>query len=620
MKTKRLTMAQAVIQFLLHQQVERDGKRHPFFAGCFGIFGHGCIAGLGQALQQYPRMRYYMTKNEQASVHIATAFAKMSNRLRACACISSIGPGATNMVTGAATATINRLPVLLMPGDIFARRNVAPVLQQLEQPYSQDISVNDAFRPVARYWDRINRPDQIITSLPEAMRVLTSPADTGAVVLAMPQDVQTEAHEYPAELVEDRIWFIARPAPDPALLKRAAEQIRASKKPLIVAGGGVLYSEAHGSLADFAAQAGIPVGETQAGKGSLPFDHPQNLGAIGVTGTFAANILAREADLVIGIGTRYSDFTTASKTAFQNPRVRFININVAEFDAFKHSALPVIADARAALDQLSKALRGWQVPGTYRKRAEKLHRDWDKEVDRLYHTETGLPVSQAEVIGAVNDFARPQDVVLCAAGSLPGDLHRLWRTRDPKGYHLEYGYSCMGYEIAGGLGAKMADPKREVYVMVGDGSWLMMSSELVTSVQEGYKLTVVMLDNHGFQSIGGLSKAIGSAGFGTQYRFRDPKTGRLEGAPVPVDYAANARSLGAHVITARTIPELQDALVKASQQTKTTVIVMETDPEKRAPGYESWWDVPIAEVSEAASVKKARREFEAAVKNERFFL
>ncbi|MHC1769890.1 MAG: 3D-(3,5/4)-trihydroxycyclohexane-1,2-dione acylhydrolase (decyclizing) [Verrucomicrobiia bacterium] len=620
MKTKRLTMAQAVIQFLLHQQVERDGKRHPFFAGCFGIFGHGCIAGLGQALQQYPKLRYYMTKNEQASVHIATAFAKMSNRLRACACLSSIGPGATNMVTGAATATINRLPVLLMPGDIFARRNVAPVLQQLEQPYSQDISVNDAFKPVSRYWDRINRPDQIITSLPEAMRVLTSPADTGAVVLAMPQDVQTEAYEYPVELFEDRIWYIPRPAPDPALLQRAVDLIRASKKPLIVAGGGVLYSEAHGSLADFAAQTGIPVGETQAGKGSLPYDHAQNVGAIGVTGTFAANILAREADLVIGIGTRYSDFTTASKTAFQNPKVQFININVAEFDAFKHSALPVVSDARVALDQLSKALGGWEVTGAYRKRAEKLHRDWDKEVDRLYHTETGVPVSQAEVIGAVNDFARPQDVVLCAAGSLPGDLHRLWRTRDPKGYHLEYGYSCMGYEVAGGLGAKMADPKREVYVMVGDGSWLMMSSELVTSVQEGFKLTVIMLDNHGFQSIGGLSRAIGSAGFGTQYRFRDPRSGQLQGAPVPVDFAANARSLGAHVISARTIPELKDALAKASEQTKTTVIVMETDPEKRAPGYESWWDVPIAEVSEAASVQEARREFEQAVKNERYFL
>jgi 3D-(3,5/4)-trihydroxycyclohexane-1,2-dione acylhydrolase (decyclizing) len=382
----------------------------------------------------------------------------------------------------------------------------------------------------------------------------------------------------------------------------------------------VLYSEAHEALAKFAAQTGIPVGETQAGKGSLRYDHPQNMGAIGVTGTFASNILAREADLIIGIGTRYSDFTTASKTAFANPKVRFININVAEFDAFKHSALPMVADARAALEALARALRGWQVSGAYRKRGEKFNRDWDREVNRLYNTPTGLPVSQAEVIGTVNDFARPQDVVLCAAGSLPGDLHRLWRTRDPKGYHMEYGYSCMGYEVAGGLGVKMAAPDREVYVMIGDGSWLMMSSELATSVQEGYKLTVVMLDNHGFQSIGGLSRAIGSKGFGTSYRFRDAKSGALDGAPVPIDYAANARSLGAQVISVRDIPELKDALKKASQQTKTTVIVIETDPEKRAPGYASWWDVPIAEVSEIPSVRSARKEFERAVKNERYFL
>jgi 3D-(3,5/4)-trihydroxycyclohexane-1,2-dione acylhydrolase (decyclizing) len=620
MKTKRLTVAQGIIEFLTQQQVERDGKRQAFFGGCFGIFGHGCIAGLGQALQQYPGFRYYMTKNEQASVHIATAFAKMSNRLRACACVSSIGPGATNMITGAATATINRLPVLLMPGDIFARRNVAPVLQQLEQPYSQDISVNDAFKPVSKYWDRINRADQIICALPEAMRVLTSPAETGAVTLALPQDVQTEVFDYPVELFDERVWFIPRPAPDKIAFDRAIELIRASKKPLIVAGGGVLYSEAHEALAKFAAQTGIPVGESQAGKGSLRYDHPQNLGAIGVTGTFAANIHAREADLVIGIGTRYSDFTTASKTAFQHPKVRFININIAEFDGHKHSGLPLVADARVTLEGLAKALPGWLVSAAYRKRAEKLNRDWDKEVDRLYHTPTGLPVSQAEVIGAVNDFASPKDVVLCAAGSLPGDLHRLWRTRDPKGYHLEYGYSCMGYEIAGGLGTKMAAPDREVYVMVGDGSWLMMSSELVTSVQEGYKLTVILLDNHGFQSIGGLSNAIGSAGFGTKYRFRNSKTGELDGEPVPVDFASNARSLGAHVLTARDIPELKDALAKASQQTKTTVIVVETDPEKRAPGYESWWDVPIAEVSKMSSVKKVRAEYDRAVKNERYFL
>ena len=613
-------MAQAVVQFLLHQQVERDRKRQPFFAGCLGIFGHGCIAGVGQALLQYPQFRYIHTKNEQASVHIATAFAKMSNRLRTFACVSSIGPGATNMVTGAATATVNRLPVLLLPGDIFARRNVGPVLQQLEQPYSQDISVNDAFKPVSRYWDRINRPDQLMNALPEAMRVLTSQADTGAVTLALPQDVQTEAFDYPVELFEDRIWYIPRPDADKQLLARAVEWIRGSKKPLIIAGGGVVYSDAHEALAKLAAETGIPVGETQAGKGSLPYNHPQNLGAIGVTGTFAANRLARDADLVIGIGTRYSDFTTASKTAFQAPQVKFINLNIAGFDAFKHSALPIVADARAAITALARALRGWQVSDAHRRRAERLNREWDREVDRLYHTPTGVPVSQAEVIGAVNDFARPEDVVMCAAGSLPGDLHRLWRTRDPKGYHLEYGYSCMGYEVAGGLGIKLAAPNREVYVMVGDGSWLMMSSELVTAVQEGIKLTIVLIDNHGFQSIGGLSQAIGNGRFGVQYKLRNPATGRLSGPNVPIDFAANARSLGAQVCAARDIPQLKAALAEARRQTRPAVIVIETDAEKRAPGYESWWDVPIAEVSRMASVRRARRQFEAAVKQERFFL
>ena len=620
MKTRRLTTAQALIQFLQHQQIERDRRRQPYFAGCLGIFGHGCIAGVGQALRQYPEFRYIQTKNEQASVHIATAFAKVSNRLRAFACVSSIGPGATNMVTGAATATINRLPVLLLPGDIFARRNVGPVLQQLEHPSSQDISVNDCFKPVSKYWDRINRPDQLMNALPEMMRVLTSQAETGAVTLALPQDVQTEAFDYPTELFEDRVWYVPRPAPERTLLARAVELIRASRKPLIIAGGGVLYSEAHEALAKFATETGIPVGETQAGKGSLRYDHPQNLGAIGVTGTFAANRVAREADLVIGIGTRYSDFTTASKTAFENPGVTFININIAEFDAFKHSALPVVADARAALDALSKALRGWQVSGAYRGRAVKLNREWDKEVTRLYETPTGLPVSQAEVIGAVNEFSRPQDVVLGAAGSLPGDLHRLWRTRDPKGYHLEYGYSCMGYEVAGGLGAKLAAPEREIYVMVGDGSWLMMSSELVTAVQEGIKLTIVLLDNHGFQSIGGLSRAIGNGAFGTEYRLRNSKTGRLDGPNVPIDFAANAASLGAHVIAPRDIPGLKAALAEARQQTRPTVIVMETDPNKRAPGYDSWWDVPVAEVSTIRSVKSARKEFERTVKKERHFL
>ena len=620
MTTTKLTMAQAIIRFLLNQYVERDGQEHQFFAGCFGIFGHGNVAGIGQALQQTPEFRYFQTRNEQAMVHTAAAFAKMNNRLRTLACTTSIGPGATNMVTAAAGATINRLPVLLLPGDIFARRNVAPVLQQLETPFSQDISVNDCFKPISRYWDRINRPEQIITSLPEVMRVLTSPADTGAVTLALPQDVQTEAFDYPASLFEKRVWTIPRNRPDEGLFARAVGWIRESAQPLVVAGGGVLYSEATAALADFAEKTGIPVAETQAGKGALPYDHPLALGAMGVTGTPGANIMGREADLVIGIGTRYSDFTTASKTAFQNPNVRFVNVNVAEFDAYKHSAVPLLGDARVVLQELTEALQGYDTGSEYRARAQQFNKEWDAEVNRLYNLEHGPPISQGEVIGAVNEASRPQDVVLCAAGSLPGDLHKLWRTRDPKGYHLEYGYSCMGYEIAGGLGVKIADPDREVYVMVGDGSYLMLSHEIVTSVQEGYKLTIILINNHGFSSIGGLSESLGSAGFGTKYLYRNDQTGQIEGGRLPVDFAANASSLGAHVIETTDLPSLKAALQEAKKQDRTTVIVIETDREERVPGYESWWDVAVAEVSEIETVQTAFESYQSAKERERYHL
>jgi 3D-(3,5/4)-trihydroxycyclohexane-1,2-dione acylhydrolase (decyclizing) len=616
----RMTMAQAVIAFLKNQYAERDGSQEKFFAGAFGIFGHGIVAGIGQALQQNPDFRYYQTRNEQAMVHIAAAFSKMSNRKRAFVCTSSIGPGATNMITAAAGATINRVPVLLLPGDIFARRNVAPVLQQLESPSTQDISVNDCFKPVSRYWDRINRPEQVITALPEAMRVLTSPAETGAVTLALPQDVQAEAYDYPVELFEKRVWIIPRPRPDTELLKRAVEWIQVSQKPIIVAGGGVIYSEATRSLLSFADQTGIPIGETQAGKGSIPYDHPLALGAIGVTGTPGANMIAREADLVIGIGTRYSDFTTASKTAFQNPQVRFININVTEFDAYKHNALPLVADARVALEELGAALKGYDTQDAYRERAAHFNREWDAEVERIYNLRYGPPVSQGEVVGAVNMVSRPQDVLVCAAGSLPGDLHKLWRTRDPKGYHMEYGYSCMGYEIAGGLGVKMASPEREVYVMVGDGSYLMLSSDIVTSIQEGYKLNIILLNNYGYASIGGLSESVGSQGFGTRYLYRDSSTGQLDGERLEVDYAANARSLGATVYEAKDIDSLRDALNAAAGETRTTVIVVETDREQRVPGYESWWDVAVAEVSEMESVREARKQYDEALKKERYFL
>jgi 3D-(3,5/4)-trihydroxycyclohexane-1,2-dione acylhydrolase (decyclizing) len=619
METRRLTTAQALVAFLKSQYVERDGRETPFFAGAWGIFGHGSLAGVGQALQENTDFRYYLARNEQAMVHAAVAFAKMQNRLRAFACSSSIGPGATNMVTGAATATINRLPVLLLPGDIFARRNVAPVLQQLECAQSQDVSVNDVFKPVSRYWDRINRPDQLPYACLEAMRVLTSPAETGAVTLALPQDVQAEAADYPAELFRKRVWHVPRPLADRALLARAVEWIRAARKPLLIAGGGVIYSEAPGALARLAETTGIPVAETQAGKGSLSFDHPQNLGAVGVTGTPGANLIARDADLVIAAGTRLGDFATASKTAFQNPRVRFINLNVQEFDAYKHCALPLVADARSTLEELGEALNGYRVEEAYAARIARYRAEWEAEVERLFGTRHGPPLSQAEVIGAVNGFSRPEDVVVCAAGSLPGDLHKLWRTRNPKGYHLEYGYSCMGYEIAGGLGVKMADPSREVYVMVGDGSYLMMSSEITTSLAEGLKLNVVLLDNHGFSSIGGLSQALGSGGFGTDYRYRNRETGLQDGEWLPVDFAANARSLGAFAIRARTREEFVAGLAEARRQDRTAVIVVEVDKEERVPGYESWWDVPVAEASEMESVRRARARYEEERKREKHF-
>ena len=619
MKTRRLTTAQALITFLKNQSVERDGNLSPFFAGVWGIFGHGNLAGIGQALQQTPDFRFYLARNEQAMVHTSTAYAKMKNRLGTFACTSSVGPGATNMITGAATATINRLPVLLLPGDVFARRNVAPVLQQLESSCTQDISVNDAFKPVSRYWDRINRPDQLPSALLEAMRVLTSSADTGAVTLALPQDVQAEAWDYPAQLFEPRTWHISRPLADRALLARAVEWVRAAEKPFIIAGGGVIYSEAVESLKCLVEQTGIPIGETMAGKGALPWDHPQNLEALGATGTPGANILAREADLVIAAGTRLSDFTTASKTAFQNPKVRFININVSEFDAYKQAALPLAADARVTLDELRVGLEGYRVGDEYAARFASFKNDWREEVERLFNLRQGPPISQSEVIGIVNSSSRPEDVVVCAAGSLPGDLHKLWRTQDPKGYHLEYGNSCMGYEVAGGLGVKMADPAREVYVMVGDGSYLMMSSEIVTAIQEGVKLNIILLNNYGFSSIGGLSQALGSGGFGTNYRARRAESGQLDGALLKVDFAANAESLGAHVIRAVTRDDLQRALEEARRQTQTTVIVIDVDKEVRVPGYESWWDVPVAEVSESESVQRARESYEEAVKRERHF-
>jgi 3D-(3,5/4)-trihydroxycyclohexane-1,2-dione acylhydrolase (decyclizing) len=617
--TRRLTVAQATIEYLKNQYVERDGFEQPFFAGCFGIFGHGNVAGIGQALHQNPDFPFYLARNEQAMVHAAAAYAKVKNRLQTFVCTTSIGPGATNMITAAAAATINRIPVLLIPGDIFATRQVAPVLQQLESNLTQDVSVNDCFKPVSKYWDRISRPEQLIASLPEVMRVLTSPAETGAVTLSIPQDVQAEAFDFPELLFRKRVWHIGRTLADAALIDRAVDIIKNSKRPLIISGGGTIYSGATDVLKTFVNKTGIPVAETFAGKGSLNYDDPQNLGAAGVTGTPGAIEIAKEADVVIGIGTRYSDFTTISKSAFQNTSVQFININVAEFDAFKHSAIPLVGDAKTILELLNIKLSDFQVDDTYRQSIARSNKSWDEFVTNVYSEQNETPAFQGEVIGAVNSFADPKDILLCAAGSLPGDLHKLWRTRDPKGFHLEYGYSCMGYEIAGGLGAKMAAPEREVYVMVGDGSYLMMAQEIVTSIQERKKITIIMLNNEGYSSIGSLSASIGAEGFGTYYRYRNEQTKQLDGDVLPVDFAANAASMGAYVIKAKNVAELKEALVEAKKIDRTTMIYIEVDRKKAVPGF-AWWDVPVAEVSEKESVSKSLKMYSENKRQQRYHL
>ena len=625
MSTDRLTVAQAIVRFLVAQRSERDGVEHRLVEGCFGIFGHGNVAGLGQALLQAElespgALTYHQARNEQAMVHAATAFARMRNRLSTLACTSSIGPGATNMVTGAALATVNRLPVLLLPGDTFATRVADPVLQQLEHPAGRDVSVNDTLRPVSRFFDRVHRPEALPDSLLGAMRVLADPAETGAVTICLPQDVQAEAFDWDRELFAPRVWHVDRPPPDPGALARAAEVIRGARRPLLVAGGGVIYSEASESLRLLVEATGIPVAESQAGKGSLSYDHPQAVGAIGSTGTTAANALGRAADVVVGVGTRWGDFTTASRTAFGAPGVRFVNCNITPFDAAKHAGVAVVGDARAVLDELRAALTGWSVEPSYREESRALAEQWDAVVGRAYALGHEPLPAQSEVIGAVNAASGPRDVVICAAGSMPGELHKLWRTRDPKGYHVEYGYSCMGYEIAGGLGVKMAAPDREVYVMVGDGSYLMMAQELVTAVQEGVKLTVILVQNHGFASIGELSDAVGTERFGTSYRFRNATTGRLDGEVLPVDLAANAESLGVKVLRARTIDELKAALGAARSLPGTVLVHVETDPLVPAPSSDSWWDVPVAEVSSLASTVQARSAYEAGKARQRRYL
>jgi 3D-(3,5/4)-trihydroxycyclohexane-1,2-dione acylhydrolase (decyclizing) len=629
-ETARLTVAQAVVKFLAAQYSERDGVEQKLFEGCFGIFGHGNVAGIGQALLEAEltdpeALPYVLGRNEQAMVHSAVAYARMKDRLQTWAISTSVGPGATNMVTGAALATINRLPVLLLPADTFADRSASPLLQELELPSAGDVTVNDCFRPVSRYFDRVWRPEQLPAALLSAMRVLTDPVETGAVTVCFPQDVQAQAHDWPLELFAKRVWHVARPLPERAALARAVEIIRSAERPLVVAGGGVHYSGATAALAAFCEATGIPVGQSQAGKGTLLHDHPQCLGAIGSTGSTAANAIAKDADVVIGIGTRYSDFTTASRTAFQNPDVRFININVAGIDAVKHSGASVVADARETLEALTGALDGYRVPESYAAEYAGLDAEWTETVRSVFHPEipaagAGGLLTQAEVIGMVNELSDPRDVVVCAAGSMPGDLHKLWQTRDAKGYHVEYGYSCMGYEVAGGLGVRMACPDRDVFIMVGDGSYLMMATELATAVQEGLKVITVLVQNHGFASIGALSQALGSQRFGTAYRYRSAETRRLDGDVLPLDLAANAESFGIRVIRTKGPDDFAAAIADAKAAPDSTVIYVETDPLIGAPDSNSWWDVPVSAVAGIESTRAARKVYDEAKATQKPFL
>ncbi|MFC0333569.1 3D-(3,5/4)-trihydroxycyclohexane-1,2-dione acylhydrolase (decyclizing) [Paenibacillus sepulcri] len=616
MKTIRLTMAQALLKFLDQQYLSVDGEETKFVRGFMGIFGHGNVTGLGEALErQAGELIFIQGKNEQGMVHAATAYAKQKNRRQIFACTTSIGPGALNMVTGAATATVNRIPVLLLPGDNFASRQPDPVLQQLEIPTDYSISATDAFKPVSKFWDRIIRPEQLMTSLLHAMRVLTDPVETGAVTLALPQDVQAEAYDYPASFFEKRVHTLDRRPASPHAIKRAADLVAGKKKPLIIAGGGVHYAAAAQELLAFAEAFGIPVAETQAGKSAVPWNHPLSLGGVGATGTLAANRIAAEADLIIGVGTRFSDFTTASKSAFQNPDAAFLNLNISAFDAVKMDAAVITADAKEAIAALQEALtkRGYRS-GYTEGRISGLKAEWDEEVNRLYALESDEGLTQTRAIGVINGFVEPTDVIVCAAGSLPGDLHRVWRSVEPKTYHMEYGFSCMGYEISGAFGAALAEPSRNVYSFVGDGSYLMLHSEFVTAIQEGVKLTVLLFDNHGFQCIHNLQRGHGSDGFGNEFRFRAKETGRLNGSYMPIDFAAHARSLGAASYTARTADELEQALRQAKLEPGPVLVEIKVLPGTNTDSYESWWHVGVPEVSVSDKVLEAHQQMRKNVK------
>lgn len=621
--TTRLTVAQALVRFLAAQYTERDGVRQRLIGATWGIFGHGNVAGLGQALVEYAdEMPYHQGRNEQSMVHAAVGYARQSNRLSTHAVTTSIGPGATNLVTGAALATVNRLPVLLLPGDTFATRVADPVLQQLEVPYAGDVSVNDALRPVSRYFDRVTRPESLIPAALQAMRVLTDPVETGAVTLALPQDVQAEAYDWPEEFFAERVWAVRRPGADPGELAEAVTAIRAAERPLLVAGGGVHHSRAEEALAEFAAATGIPVASTQAGKGSLRHDHPQDVGGVGHTGTATADELARTADLVIGVGTRWTDFTTASHTLFGHPGVRFLNLNIAPYDGHKMAGMPLVADARSGLQELTEALgmHGHRVAASYLAEYGEDKERWEQRVDACYEAEEpDARPTQPQVLGALDAIVDESDVIINAAGSLPGDLHKLWRARSRDQYHLEYGYSCMGYEIPAAIGVKLAAPDRPVWALVGDGTYLMMPTEIVTAVQEGIAIKVLLVQNHGYASIGGLSEETGGERYGTAYRYR-ADDGTFTGAPLPVDLAANAASLGMRVLRARTVRDLREALAEARAADTPTCVYVETrtaDTVSGAPPAQAWWDVPVAETATRASAVKARELYERHVSTRR---
>ncbi|MGW0837790.1 3D-(3,5/4)-trihydroxycyclohexane-1,2-dione acylhydrolase (decyclizing) [Streptomyces prunicolor] len=622
--TTRLTVAQALVRFLSVQYTERDGVRRRLIDATWGIFGHGNVAGLGQALIEYAdEMSFHQGRNEQSMVHAAVGYARQSNRLSAHAVTTSIGPGATNLVTGAALATINHLPVLLLPGDTFATRVADPVLQQLEVPYAGDVSVNDCLRPVSKYFDRVTRPEALIPAALNAMRVLADPVETGAVTLALPQDVQAEAYDWPDEFLAERTWYVRRPAADPAELAEAARAVRAAKRPLIIAGGGVHHSRAEAALAEFASATGIPVASTQAGKGSLNHDHPQDVGGIGHTGTATADELARLADLVIGIGTRYTDFTTGSHTLFERPGVRFLNLNIGAYDGHKLAGQPLIADARAGLTALARELSQdtYRVSESYIAEYREDKERWEQRVDACYEAEEpDVRPTQPQVLGALDEIVDESDILINAAGSLPGDLHKLWRTRSFDQYHLEYGYSCMGYEIPAAIGVKLAAPDRPVWALVGDGTYLMMPTEIVTAVQEGIAIKVLLIQNHGYASIGGLSESVGGERFGTAYRQRSPADGSYTGAPLPVDLAANAASLGMRVLRAKTVSDLREALAVARAADTPTCVYVETetaDTVSGAPPAQAWWDVPVAATATRSSAVKARELYERHVSTRR---